>query len=138
MNAPYTPDLCDEVLVLRGPHAGGVGTVTDVKVDLGFFVEGTRPDGEEFSRWSLASEVTPAEWGTWYTALTMASGDRIVGDEITEDPIAPVEAVANILSEGEWYILDIGMEDGRPVKRAVAIRHIESVEVIVHARRDAR
>ena len=137
MNA-YIPDLADEVLILRGPHAGGVGTVTDIDNGRGFYVEGVRSDGMDFTRWITADDLAPAEWGTWHIALTTAGGEHVVSAAITDDPIAPVEALAHMLSEGEWYILDIGIRDGRPVKRAVAIRHIEMIDVIVESRRDHR
>ena len=140
----YIPDLADEVLVMYGPHRGGVGLVTDIRFESGeplrprYFVEGVLPDGMDFTRWITADDLAPAEWGTWHIALTTAGGEHVVSAAITDDPIAPVEALAHMLSEGEWYILDIGIRDGRPVKRAVAIRHIEMIDVIVESRRDHR
>ena len=129
----YIPDLADEVLVTRGPHAGGVGTITDIDDDRGFFVEGIRPDGADFTRWITVPGITPAEWGTWHIALTTAGGEHVVSAAITDRPVEPVEMVLETLHEVPWYVLEF---DGK--RLAVAVQHVETVEVLVTARRDHR
>ena len=130
----YIPDLADEVLVTRGPHAGGVGTVTDIDPERGFFVEGAyTTTGEGFTRFYNADEITPAEWGTWHIALTTAGGEHVVSAAITDRPVEPVEMVLETLHEVPWYVLEF---DGK--RLAVAVQHVETVEVLVTARRDHR
>ena len=131
----YIPDLADEVLVTRGPHAGGVGTVTDIDDRHGFFVEGIRPDGADFTRWITVPDITPAEWGTWRIEITTGGNPRTLlrTDDITDRPVEPVEMVLETLHEVPWYVLEL---DGK--RLAVAVQHIETVEVVVTARRDHR
>ena len=138
MNA-YIPDLADEVLVMYGPHRGGVGLVTDIRFESGdhptYFVEGALPDGSPFSRWHVAAEITPAEWGTWRIEITTDGNPRTLlrTDDITDRPVEPVEMVLETLHEVPWYVLEL---DGK--RLAVAVQHIETVEVVVTARRDHR
>lgn len=136
----YIPDLADEVLVTRGPHAGGVGTITDIEIDkvtggTRFYVEGLTPAGNEFSRWHVVAEITPAEWGTWRIEITTGGNPRTLlrTDDITDRPVEPVEMVLETLHEVPWYVLEL---DGK--RLAVAVQHIETVEVLVTARRDHR
>lgn len=133
-----TPDLCDEVLVLRGPHAGGVGTVTDIDEARGFRVDGTLGDGKDFTRWTHPDDLTPAEWGTWQVAMTLTSGVEVVSTMYTDQPIEPVEMVVDPLTaEAKWYVMETSNSRG-PYKVAINVEHIETVEVIVIARRDSR
>lgn len=140
MSTPYTPDLCDEVLVMRGPHAGGVGTFTDIKLERGeyplYFAEGMTPAGRGFSRWHTADDLTPAEWGTWRIEYTTAGSPRTLlrTADITDRPIEPVEMILESLVDVPWLIIEGA--DGH--RLGVATRYIETVEVIVTARRDSR
>lgn len=136
----YTPDLCDEVLVLRGPHAGGVGTVTDIKFERDeyplYFAEGMTPNGGPFSRWYMADDLAPVEWGTWRFQITTVADPEtpILSADITDRPIEPVEMILEGLHEVPWIIVE-----GRDARRVgVATRHIETVEVFVIDRRSHR
>ncbi len=132
----YIPDLADEVLVTRGPHAGGVGTITDIDDDRGFFVEGIRPDGADFTRWITVPDITPAEWGTWRIEITTGANPRTLlrTDDITDRPVEPVEMILEGMRGAPWFVVDAAHA------REVAIRtaHIVSIEVVVTARRDHR
>jgi len=133
----YIPDLADEVLVTRGPHAGGVGTVTDTVTDIddrhGFFVEGIRPDGADFTRWQAEGEVVRACWGDWHPEILVSTGHKVVGRTVTTEPIYP----PTMFTDHDAQTLTV--EVGDPA-REVAIRtaHIVSIEVVVTARRDHR
>ena len=132
----YTPDLADEVLVMYGVYRGGVGTVVDITDDRGFLVEGLLPDGRDFSRWHVADDLAPAEWGTWYIEITTDGNPRTLlrtGD-IADAPIEPLEMILDGMRDAPWFIVDA--RGGQRV--AVATRNIETVEVVVTARRDHR
>lgn len=130
----YIPDLADEVLVTRGPHAGGVGTVTDIDDDRGFFVEGAyTTTGEGFARWQAEGEVVRACWGDWHPEILVSTGHKVVGRTVTTEPIYP----PTMFTDHDAQTLTV--EVGDPA-REVAIRtaHIVSIEVLVTARRDHR
>ena len=136
MNA-YIPDLADEVLVTRGPHAGGVGTVTDIDPERGFFVEGAyTTTGEQFARWYGPAEITPAAWGTWRIEITTGGNPRTLlrTDDITDRPVEPVEMILDGMRGVPWFVIDAA--HARRV--GVATAHVETVEVVVTARRDHR
>lgn len=130
----YTPDLADEVLVMYGVHRGGVGIVVDITDDRGFLVEGKLPDGGEFSRWHVADEITPAEWGTWRIGVTTIAGAPIISADITDAPIEPLEMILDGMRGAPWFVVDAA--HARRV--GVATAHVETVEVLVTARRDHR
>ena len=137
----YTPDLADEVLVMYGPHRGGVGTITDIEIDkvtggTRFYVEGLTPAGNEFSRWYVADEITPAEWGTWRFQVTTVADPNtpIISADITDAPIEPLEMILDGMRGVPWFVVDAA--HARRV--GVATAHIVSIEVIVTARRDHR
>ena len=136
----YIPDLADEVLVMYGPHRGGVGLVTDSWHEKGehsdYFVKGLTPAGNEFSRWYVADEITPAEWGTWrFQVTTIADPDTpILSADITDAPIEPLEMILDGMRGVPWFVIDAA--HARRV--GVATAHVETVEVLVTARRDHR
>ena len=141
----YTPELADEVLVMGTPYRTGVGTVTDERTEadgtLRYFVEGTQPDGETFSRWYPASDLTPARWGTWYVAVR-AGGVTYVSHNYKDEPIPPLELILD-QTEAKYFIIDPdpGFEDyssACPPRRAIATAHIETVEVVTVDRRETR
>lgn len=138
----YIPDLADEVLVTYGPHRGGVGTVTDIETDpvtagVRYKVEGTRTDGDEFTRWfpDTACDLTPARWGTWRIQVTTIADPNapIISVDITDHPIEPLEMILDGMRDVPWFIVE-----GRQGRTAVATAHVETVEVLVTARRDHR
>lgn len=134
----YIPDLADEVLVTRGPHAGGVGTVTDIDDDRGFFVEGAyTTTGEGFARWQAEGEVVRACWGDWHPEILVSTGHKVVGRTVTTEPIYPPTMFTDLITDHDAQTLTV--EVGDPA-REVAIRtaHIVSIEVVVTARRDHR
>ena len=136
----YIPDLADEVLVMYCAYRGGVGTVTDIRFESGdhptYFVEGALPDGSPFSRWYGADEITPARWGTWRIQVTtIADPDTpILSADITDAPIEPLEMILDGMRGVPWFVIDAA--HARRV--GVATAHVETVEVLVTARRDHR
>ena len=137
MNA-YIPDLADEVLVTRGPHAGGVGTVTDIDDDRGFFVEGAyTTTGEGFARWQAEGEVVRACWGDWHPEILVSTGHKVVGRTVTADPIYPLSMFTDLISDHDAQTLTVQVDEaGREI--AIRTAHIVTVEVVVTARRDHR
>lgn len=138
----YIPDLADEVLVMYGPHRGGVGTITDIRFEHGeplrprYFVEGVLPDGEGFTRFYNADEITPARWGTWRIQFTTVADPNtpILSADITDAPIEPLEMILDGMRGVPWFVVDAA--HARRV--GVATAHVETVEVIVTERRDHR